>query len=456
MAYTITKTDGTTLGTIVDGTINTSFTSVTLIGKNYSDYGQLIANDLVHMIENFARSSSPANPLAGQLWWSTSTNRLSVYTGSAFKTVSSATSQGTAPTTTVSGDIWWDTSYGQLYVYDGTTPFNVAGWKLVGPQRNGSGALWETITDSGASSHNVLSLYLDNARTQIISKDADFTPQTPIIGYATIKQGINGNTSLNSATIWATANNASYLGGQLAASYLRSDAEDTATNKITLANVVIGLDTNASIISDSTGNVTITNNKAGDIVFKNGSLETLTIDSNSSMTRMVAADITTNLTVRTTATVVGLLSGTTGTFSGNLSAVTQGTGTADTTVATTQWVTNNSGLYPYKVNKASWTYAWMDTTTANLVVANTQVLSATTSGVALTSGATAVTQGIITPTAFHQYFANTSALGNTTIATGNYVSKATQYWSGSAKWVSTTEPDASAGKDGDFWFQREA
>ena len=89
MAYTITKTDGTTLGTIVDGTINTSFTSVTLIGKNYSDYGQLIANDLVHMIENFARSSSPANPLAGQLWWSTSTSRLSVYTGSEFKTVSS-------------------------------------------------------------------------------------------------------------------------------------------------------------------------------------------------------------------------------------------------------------------------------------------------------------------------------------------------------------------------------
>jgi hypothetical protein len=67
MSYTITKTDGTTLGTILDGTINTSFTSLTLIGRNYANYGQLIANNLVKLVENFAYSSSPSNPLAGQL-----------------------------------------------------------------------------------------------------------------------------------------------------------------------------------------------------------------------------------------------------------------------------------------------------------------------------------------------------------------------------------------------------
>ncbi len=54
MSYTITKTDGTTLGTILDGTINTSFTSLTLIGRNYANYGQLIANDLEALLENFA------------------------------------------------------------------------------------------------------------------------------------------------------------------------------------------------------------------------------------------------------------------------------------------------------------------------------------------------------------------------------------------------------------------
>jgi hypothetical protein len=47
-------------------------------------------------------------------------------------------------------------------------------------------------------------------------------------------------------------------------------------------------------------------------------------------------------------------------------------------------------------------------------------------------------------------------VGNARVATGQYVSLATQYWGGSAKFVSTAEPDNAVGKDGDFWFQREA
>ena len=45
MAYTINKTDGTTLATITDGTIdNTS--SLTLIGKSYSGFGEALNENL--------------------------------------------------------------------------------------------------------------------------------------------------------------------------------------------------------------------------------------------------------------------------------------------------------------------------------------------------------------------------------------------------------------------------
>ena len=83
MSYIIRKTNGTTLGTILDGTLDTAATSLSLVGRNYSNYGQVMTDNLVSMVENFAYNISPSNPLAGQLWYDTGTSRLKVYTGTA-------------------------------------------------------------------------------------------------------------------------------------------------------------------------------------------------------------------------------------------------------------------------------------------------------------------------------------------------------------------------------------
>ena len=93
MSYIIRKTNGTTLGTILDGTVDTSHTSLTLVGRNYSNYGQIMTDNLVKLTENFAYDISPSNPLSGQLWWDTADSLLKVYTGSYFKIISSATAQ---------------------------------------------------------------------------------------------------------------------------------------------------------------------------------------------------------------------------------------------------------------------------------------------------------------------------------------------------------------------------
>jgi hypothetical protein len=78
MAYTIVKSDGTVLTTIADGTINTSSTSLGLPGRNYAGYGQSLDTNFVHVTENFADTTPPANPLRGQIWYDTSSTTLKV------------------------------------------------------------------------------------------------------------------------------------------------------------------------------------------------------------------------------------------------------------------------------------------------------------------------------------------------------------------------------------------
>lgn len=78
MAYTIVKSDGQVLTTIADGQINTTSTSLGLPGRNYAGYGQVLDTNFVHMIENFASTEPPENPLRGQLWYNTNNSTLYV------------------------------------------------------------------------------------------------------------------------------------------------------------------------------------------------------------------------------------------------------------------------------------------------------------------------------------------------------------------------------------------
>jgi len=78
MSYTIIRSDGSTLTTIQDGTINTTSASVGLPGRSYAGYGQILNTNVVRMIENFASASPPANPLRGQLWFNTTEGVLKI------------------------------------------------------------------------------------------------------------------------------------------------------------------------------------------------------------------------------------------------------------------------------------------------------------------------------------------------------------------------------------------
>lgn len=449
MAYTITNSRGIELGTILDGTKDDTTTSLTLIGRNYSNYGQFMVDNFVKLTENFARDISPSNPLAGQIWWDTSTSRLKVYTGSEFnwKIISSATAQATPPNTVNSGDIWWDTDAEQLYIYNGGTPYNDANWVLVGPafnKTNGkSGAIWEQIWD-GTLQHNVLSLYLDGDRIVIISDDEEFTPATPITGFTTIKRGAN---HYNLGIINGTAYTADRLGDVVAANYLRTDIDNTATGNLRIVNnqgITVGANLDLTVSAGSSS-VAITNNiNDSNIDFFTKSDNVLTkaiyIDAATSEL-IVAGDPVSNFAVATKQYVDNSFID--AELTGIPTAPTAAPGTASAQVATTAYVM--AAYNPANIYQLNSSLTISDTGSngsINLVLDGVSVLSGSSGGIVLANGATATTQA--------------QTVNDGTIATTAYVRTATQRWDGSAKFVSTSAPNPALGNDGDFWFQREA
>lgn len=452
MAYIIRKTDGSTLGTILDGTVDTSKTSLTLIGRNYSNYGQLMTDNLVALLENFAYSIAPSNPLAGQLWWDTSNNLLKVYTGSVFKIISSATAAPSAPTTTIAGDIWWDTDDEQLYVYNGTTPYNVAGWILVGPaysKINGkSGAIWEIIYDTLGAPHHVLTIYLDGDRTGIVSTDATFTA-AGVAGFTTINQGYN---MYASGIFSGTANNASYLGNQPAANFWRNNQNNSGTGTLAILNnsgITVGVDNELKLSVDSNiAEIRNQNLNNGIEFYVNASgTDTLALAIDGTGSVLLSEDPALDLGAATKQYVDGKFNNTV--LTGVPVAPTAPEATSNNMLATTEFVTSGlSGLQKNKIYQGNSYVEVIDTGTGSVttVVDGVVVATASSAGFNLFAGATAVTQ----PDTYN-------GTGNARVATTQFVKNATQWWGGSAKFVSADAPQAgvndAGSRNGDFWFQ---
>ena len=347
MSYNIKLTNGSTIYTIADGTYDNTHTSLTLVGRNYSNYGQIMTDNLVHLLENFSYSSSPVHPLVGQIWWDLSTGVLKVCTDNSttpiWKVVGGATSAAVAPTTTTAGDLWWDYVNQQFYIYNGTTPYSSNGWVLVGPtyqSGNGkSGAIWEIIQDIDGGTHHVVSIYLDGTRTAIISQDDTFTPSITIIGFNTVRQGWNMNTS---NTIWGTANNASYLGNQPAANYFRNNQNNTGTGSLTLTNdsgITVGAGSDLTLsVNDIDAKITNhTNGGDVDIYAKTEGVSTRYIHIEGTTGAVeVAADPTTTLGIATKHYVDNQTFNTN--LTGTPTAVTAPPGTNTTQIATTAFV----------------------------------------------------------------------------------------------------------------------
>lgn len=191
MSYIINKTDGSTLTEIVDGAIDQTATDLTLIGKNSSAYGEFVNENYVHILENFANTTSPNNPITGQLWFDTSEGRLKVYDGTGFKVSGGTIVSNTSLSSLSVGDLWIDSFRRQLYFYDGISTL------LAGPgyteQQGISGFQTVDVFDTVGNLRTIVLLYVSTVLLGIYSKDA-FTPGTAIAGFVgDIKIGFNSS-----------------------------------------------------------------------------------------------------------------------------------------------------------------------------------------------------------------------------------------------------------------------
>ncbi len=163
MAYDVTKTDGTRLTIVADRQINNTI-PIKLIGKNYAGYGELMAENLVQMLENFSNPTAPINPIVGQFWWNSAENVLYVC----------------APNIDGPGVAWYP----------------IGGRNLIGGPSTGFRI--SSIQDTTGAYHPAIQAVVNNVPVFIISSDAgSYTPGQRDAALAslfpTIGQGVNLN-----------------------------------------------------------------------------------------------------------------------------------------------------------------------------------------------------------------------------------------------------------------------
>lgn len=262
--------------TVFDNTSNTD-TSLTFPGRNVTGYGQIIAENFLSLLENFAKSEAPVNPIEGQLWYDSVNGVLQIWDNTQWKAASniqkSSVEPGTASSST--GELWVDTTNQQLYIFSGTR------WILVGPTFSSglrSGPLVERIDDSDGISRVIVTFYIDDLPVFIVSKDS-FTPKIAISGFGTLRTGLNLTTEIvDTAELTTKLYSIATVAESLrignvdvaAGKFLRSDTVNITDFAFTIRNnqgLSIGANSNLKLSSADTQSTIYNNSQGGSIVF---------------------------------------------------------------------------------------------------------------------------------------------------------------------------------------------
>lgn len=241
MAYTITKSNGGTLILLNDGLTDKQVTSLTLVGKNVSNFGDDQNENFVHLLENFSSAFEPRSPIQGQLWYNTSTyvSRPSVFDGTNWRSIATLLYSNTTTDTLVNagfnnyvadkpGDFWFNSSNKQLYVITSTAK----DMTLIGPEAvPGFGTTKMSsvkIKDTTNAYRPVIEMTVDG---QIVGVVSTLTFATNEIDPYNIYKGItlSSDAALSAQTIWAaTANAMTLISGQV----LADNADITALTAV--------------------------------------------------------------------------------------------------------------------------------------------------------------------------------------------------------------------------------
>ena len=284
MSYKLNKTDGSILTDLVDGTVDTTSSDLTLIGRNYSGFGEFLNENFIKLLENFSSSDAPQNPIRGQLWYDTSENKLKIYNGSQFISSGGTTVSAQTPNA-VAGDIWIDTSKQQLYFFDGTGDPILAGPVYSSTQQK-SGFDVISVIDTQNLTRTVIMFYVQGSVVGAYS-NVVFTPSVSnrelLQAFvsnsnptATLQRGFNAVDDTFKYIGTATKAEALLVNQTTvpSSSFLRADIDDVTDGSLQVLNnggITVGKSADGVIRIEgtSTGTALTIRNQAGtDIQFK--------------------------------------------------------------------------------------------------------------------------------------------------------------------------------------------
>jgi hypothetical protein len=183
-SYDLVKSDQVTvLTSISDGLVDTTHASLTFVGKNVFNYGQIQNKNFLQLLENFASGATPLLPLAGQLWYDTGIGSLKVYDATRWNQLPKVI-YGTTATNQANGDLWFNTTSTQLFVKTGST------YMLIGPKTSANTA------EALAASVNINNVPFDGSQSVTISSTTTYSLST---GSFIVGSTFNGST----ATTWS-------------------------------------------------------------------------------------------------------------------------------------------------------------------------------------------------------------------------------------------------------------
>ena len=305
MSYILNLTNGNVLTTLQDGTTNTS-TGLTLIGRNFPNYGDAQNQNFVKLLENFSDSIPPTesslalDPLVGTIWYDNVNQRIRVYDGTNWSNTSERIVSNTAPTSSTYtikvGDQWWDTVNLQLNTWNGSA------WQLVGPSytaaQGRTGLFQDTVTDTVGQTHSVTANYVDSTIVSVVNLGTAFTVNSAIstsyTNFGPIGQGV---TFANSYTLTGTATNSLLASGINPGLFARTDQTNTFTKDVTLNGVItfgtgnISYANNALVLQNKAlnGNFNVYANSS-----TNGNINVLHIDGNTGLATIYSDPVTSN------------------------------------------------------------------------------------------------------------------------------------------------------------------
>jgi len=271
MPYIVNTYNGQQIALVPDGTIDQT-TDIKLIGRNYAGFGEILNENLVHLLESFAGATQPPKPVAGQVWFDSANKVLKFWDGSQYRIAGGAETGRTAPTGLAKGDFWWEEQGEQLYVFNGED------YILIGPESAGGEGVSQVgiriLKDTLGNDRTVIAFTVQDQVVNLVSKD-EFTIDSsinPITGFSAIKKGLNLASKITypGMRYWGTAEDADNLGGIPASQYVLNSGLQQFSDVVSFLNdngITLGAGGDLKLHITNGDEVNITNQVGNDIRF---------------------------------------------------------------------------------------------------------------------------------------------------------------------------------------------